>query len=390
VTPAARRLRVPALALACALLGACSPGNGSPVAAGTRPAGRAAQATVAPAPAARPARPVRPLRRRVRADVLVVSAAPLAGPVVRRLRGLAPAGVTTFRYGRVRLGGAMVGLAGVDPSPFRTFAPQGTAEANAVWDAVARGDLAVAHDTARARRLRLGDTTVVGGRRAVPLRLGVLATTGLPDVAAVVVNTVAADLGLPADNAAVLSAGTADPAALAARVRRAVGRGTTIHLLTQPQTPYAFLTGSSAAKAFGAFSYRYYDDGTIEPDARWVAANIVRARVPILGWVTCHRLMVPQLRRALAEVEAAGLAGLIHSYDGCYVPRFIERDPSHPVSLHTWGIAIDLDASTNGRGGRGTMDPRVVTAFKRWGFRWGGDWSYTDPMHFEIGALLTG
>jgi hypothetical protein len=390
VTPAARRLRATALSLACALAAGCSAQNGSPVAAGTRPAGRAAEPAGAAAPAARPARPVKPLQHRVRADVLVVSAAPLADPVVRRLRGLAPAGVTTFRYGRVKLGGAMVGLAGVDPSPFRTFAPQGTAESNAVWDAVARGDLAVAHDTARARRLALGDTTVVGGRRAVPLRLGVLATTGLPDVAAVVVNTVAADLGLPADNAAVLSSGTADPAALAARVRGAVGRGTTIHLLTQPRTPYAFLTGSSAAKAFGAFSYRYYDDGTIEPDARWVAANIVRARVPVLGWVTCHRLMVPQLRRALAEVEAAGLGGLIHSYDGCYVPRFIERDPSHPVSLHTWGIAIDLDASTNGRGGRGTMDPRIVNAFKRWGFRWGGDWTYTDPMHFEVGALLTG
>jgi hypothetical protein len=388
VTPAARRLR--ATALGCALaaaLAACG-GGGSPLASGTRPAGRTGRA-VAAAPA-RPVRPVAALKRRVTPDVLVVSAAPLAAPVVRRLRGLAPAGVTTFRYGRVRVAGATVGLAGVDPSPFRTFAPPGTAESNDVWAAVARGDLAVAHDTAKARGLVLGRTADVAGRATLPLRVSVLATTGLPDVALVVANTVAADLGLPADNAAVLSAGERDPAALASAVRRAVGRGTTIHLLTQPRTPYAFLTGSRAAKAFGAFSYRYYDDGTIEPDARWVAANIVTTRVPILGRVTCHRLMVPQLRRALAEVEAAGLAGRIHSYDGCYVPRFIERDPSHPVSLHTWGIAIDLDASTNGRGGRGTMDPRVVAIFKRWGFRWGGDWSYTDPMHFEIGALLTG
>jgi hypothetical protein len=67
----------------------------------------------------------------------------------------------------------------------------------------------------------------------------------------------------------------------------------------------------------------------------------------------------------------------------------MEHDPSNPVSLHTWGIAIDLDSATNRRGTRGTMDPQVVQIFKRWGFRWGGDWSWTDPMHFELGALLT-
>ena len=128
---------------------------------------------------------------------------------------------------------------------------------------------------------------------------------------------------------------------------------------------------------------------TIEGNANdQVRSNIRTARVPILGTVTCHRLMIPQLRGALQDVKDAGLAGTIHSYDGCYVPRFIERNPEHAISLHTWGIAIDLDASTNYRGIKGTMDPKVVEIFKRWGFRWGGDWDYTDPMHFELGALL--
>ncbi|HEU0132553.1 MAG TPA: M15 family metallopeptidase [Mycobacteriales bacterium] len=386
MTPAARRARTAALALGCALLAtACNGEPGASIASGGRAARRNAPSA---APAGAVVRPVAPLKKRVRPDVLVVGARPLSPAVEHRLRGLAPAGVTTFRQGVVKVGGAMVGIAGVDPSPFRTFAPQGTAEANAVWDAVARGDLVVAHDTAKARHLALGKPVAVGGRRVRSLRLAALAITGLPGVAAVVSGPVAAELGLPAPNAAVLTAGTGDPAALASAVRRAVGGGVTIHLLTQPQTPYAFLTGSRAAKAFGAFSYRWYDDGTIEPDARWVASNIVSGTVPILGRVTCHRLMLPQLRAALAEVQAAGLGDLVHSYDGCYVPRFIERDPSHPISLHTWGIAIDLDAASNQRGGRGTMDARVVAIFKRWGFRWGGDWSYTDPMHFELGALI--
>jgi hypothetical protein len=188
----------------------------------------------------------------------------------------------------------------------------------------------------------------------------------------------------------LLTAGqSTDPVALAGKVRAITGKGAQVDLLTPPAAnPVAFLTGSRAAKAFGAFSYRYFPDGTIQPDSRWVSENIVTATVPILGRVTCHRLMVPQLRGALADIQAAGLASSLHSYDGCYVPRFIESNPEHAISLHTWGIAIDLDASTNYRGIKGSMDPKVVDIFKRWGFRWGGDWDYTDPMHFELGALL--
>jgi hypothetical protein len=180
-----------------------------------------------------------------------------------------------------------------------------------------------------------------------------------------------------------------DPVHLAGQVRAITGQGGNVDLLTPPAAnPVAFLTGSRAAKAFGAFSYRYFPDGTIQPDARWVSENIVTATVPIFGRVTCHRLMIPQLRGALADVAAAGLASSLRTYNGCYVPRFIESNPEHAISLHTWGIAIDLDASTNSRGTKGDMDPKVVDIFKRWGFRWGGDWDYTDPMHFELGALL--
>ena len=30
----------------------------------------------------------------------------------------------------------------------------------------------------------------------------------------------------------------------------------------------------------------------------------------------------------------------------------------------------------------------MVSIFKKWGFAWGGDWGYTDPMHFEMNALV--
>ena len=149
-------------------------------------------------------------------------------------------------------------------------------------------------------------------------------------------------------------------------------------------------TGSSVAAAVGTFSYRWFADGAVRPDPAWVAANIRTETVPILGSVTGHRVLFPQLRGALREVVARGLADRIHpdEFGGCYVPRFIGRDPKKGLSLHTWGIAVDLNVPDNQRGTTGEIDPDVVAIFKKWGFAWGGDWSWTDPMHFELNRIV--
>ena len=146
----------------------------------------------------------------------------------------------------------------------------------------------------------------------------------------------------------------------------------------------------SVAAAVGTFSYRWFADGSVQPDPDWVAANIRTEQVPILGEVTCHRVLFRQLEAALREIVARGLADEIHpeEYGGCYVPRFIGRDPSQGLSLHTWGIAVDLNVPGNQRGVAGEIDRDVVAIFKKWGFAWGGDWAWTDPMHFELAALV--
>ena len=49
----------------------------------------------------------------------------------------------------------------------------------------------------------------------------------------------------------------------------------------------------------------------------------------------------------------------------------------------TWVI------SKSALGIAGKMDRTVVRIFKKWGFAWGGDWNYTDPMHFELASLVS-
>ena len=373
--------------------GASAPGDDAGLRAtsapGTPSTSPVAAATAAP-PAAASAAPVAALQRRQDADVLVVAPETLSPTVRERLTGLSdPAGTLLLSAGTLRTADRPVAAVGVDASTFRAFTAQGTAESDPVWQAVARGEAVVSHEAAEAAGLRLGAVLPLSGPGSTAdVRLGALATTGLPRADLVLEDGRAHALGLPQDNALLLTApaGT-DPVVFADDVREVAGSAS-VDLLQVP-APVARLTGGEAAEDLGAFAYRYFADGTIEPDARWVRDNIRTEQVPIMGRVTCHRLMLPQLRGALQEVQAAGLAGTLKTYDGCYVPRFIERDPTGSISLHTWGIAIDMDAATNYRGIAGTMDPRVVDIFKRWGFAWGGDWQYTDPMHFELTTILT-
>jgi len=370
----ARRLAVGA-ALLGVLLSACSSGTPDRT------------ATDLPAAQAQPANASVPsMRSRLRPDVLVLGKlTPKEVTAVSRLSASAVA----YAVGTATIGKTKVRVAAVNPVTFRRYAAKGTAEATAVWQAVATGQVVASHALATKLKLSLGKPVTVRGRTVAALRLGALATTGIPGTDLVVSSATGAQLGMTTATAMLLTAGKVDPVQLASKARKLTGKDAQVRLLSPPaQNPMAFLTGSRAARMFGGFSYTYHSDGTIEPEARWVRANIVTARVPILGAVTCHRLMVAQLRGALQEIRSAGLAGAITSYNGCYVPRFIERDPAQSISLHTWGIAIDLNAATNYRGIRGTMHPEVVRIFKKWGFRWGGDWKYTDPMHFELGAIL--
>ena len=131
-----------------------------------------------------------------------------------------------------------------------------------------------------------------------------------------------------------------------------------------------------------------YGDDWIRLDPAFLRRYIVTRRVPILGSVTCHREMIPPLRAALGELRRRGLSRLVNpgDYAGCHAPRRIQ--PRGQLSLHAWGVAIDLNASANPFMGRSQQDRRLVRTMQRHGFTWGGDWpTRPDPMHFELRSL---
>jgi hypothetical protein len=156
------------------------------------------------------------------------------------------------------------------------------------------------------------------------------------------------------------------------------------------ETPYfragdAVLPPVLLKALFGEFGARTLkgQPGYLEVDPAWQRTHLVTTRVPLLGRVTCHRGIVPQLRGAMRELRSRSLGRLVKTFNGCFVPRFISRDPTALLSHHTWGIAFDMNLAGNYYGVPPHQDPRLVETLERWGFLWGGLFVVPDGNHFE-------
>lgn len=405
----ARRLRaaVLAAALSLAVTTACSPGEGadsagepetsiSPTTQSPGGDDEGGSDDESPTAVADPDHAVDPPGRRtgtlVGPDLRIYSKEPLGDEVVEQIEGLR----RVERVERISLGdfgvqNGVITVAAVDPATYRNYTPYASAELQEVWDRVAGGELAI--DKAVGRRLQDGEGYLKLGndKDAARVHIGAFAPQ-VPQVDAVVNEKWGEDLGIESGNALLVHTGIHSPREVREDLVDLLGDEASVTILGPDLDPgatqTAVLTGGSVAEAVGTFRYTVLGAGRIAPEQSWVDANIRTEPVPILGSMTCHRVVFPQLRAALLEIEQRGLADEINveEYAGCFYPRFIAG--SQQLSLHSFGIAFDINVPGNQRGTTGEIDRDVVSIFKRWGFAWGGDWSWTDPMHFEMNQIV--
>ena len=331
------------------------------------------------------------------ADVLVTSEDTIPEDVVAQIEGLAGVeAVASISVINVPIENKGYTLAAVDPAEYRTFVEAVSADFADQWRRVANGEVAVALD--------LKDKLPTDGRGYVDLpglkggaekaHVGAYAQQ-VTQIDMVVNDALGEALGVKPGNALLVNTGGVSPSTLRGKITRAVGGSASVQNLDavaryglDPDAVQSALLVGSFADAVGVFNYTSIGGGRIAPDPAWVSSHIVTEPVPILGSVTCNKYLMPQLRAALMEVQTAGLGAEIHpdEYAGCYYPRFIAG--STKLSNHSYGLALDFNVPGNQRGTVGEMDRTVVAIFKKWGFAWGGDWNYTDPMHFELDRLV--
>ena len=99
----------------------------------------------------------------------------------------------------------------------------------------------------------------------------------------------------------------------------------------------------------------------------------------------CNRDMVKPLEQAFRNLIRTGFVKELRMWDGCFNIRK-KRGGASP-SLHSWGVAIDVNAAWNGFGKSPTLSPGFVKCFTDAGFDWGGVWGKPDGMHFQLKSI---
>jgi hypothetical protein len=327
----------------------------------------------------------------VPADILIYAGSTLTDDMIERVKAIKGVfRVEQLSLASVTIHNQLYTIGAVDPASYRRFTLSG--KQDDIWERVAGGEMALADNLARQVQDKEGFVRL-GADTAPAVHIGALAPQA-GNIDMVVNDRWGEDLFAVEGNAMLISTFTRSPQSVRKPLEQIVGKQASIQMLDvvareglDPDTVQtAIPTSGTVGDAVGVYRYRLVG-GRVVPDSAWVAANIVTDTVPLLGTLTCHRTMMPQLKAALAEVVQRGLGKHVYQTAGCYYPRFIANTTR--LSNHAFGMAIDINSVQNQRGTVGQMHPEVVRIFEKWGFAWGGHWSWTDPMHFELARIVS-
>ena len=232
---------------------------------------------------------------------------------------------------------------------------------------------------AKLRKVKSGGRLRLAGHRSVAVS-GVVDDTLLGGYEVALESTLARSYGIR--RAAYLLVRPRGPVDGLRNELRRLLKGRKLRFVTPGDRPFvrggdSVLPLAQVKARFGEFALPGLHRG--RPDPAWTKANLVTRNVPLLGRVTCHRLVVGHLAKAMAELQRQHLGGLVdadgfHRRGGCWSPRLVRDPRGGKLSRHAWGIAVTLEA---------TGDERLIQIMARNGFTWGGSFAHPDSTHFE-------
>jgi len=123
----------------------------------------------------------------------------------------------------------------------------------------------------------------------------------------------------------------------------------------------------------------------------WIVPENIKKAIPVLpSKMYINKDIIKPLTSVLLDLIESGLHKEIKTFDGCFNIR-LKRGLTTP-SIHSWGIALDLNASQNPLNKTKAqcvadgLKPFSVEFDKVWrlyGWTCGIDWKRADGMHFE-------
>jgi hypothetical protein len=115
----------------------------------------------------------------------------------------------------------------------------------------------------------------------------------------------------------------------------------------------------------------------------WDIPDDINAKIKALpNKMYCHKALVAPLEKTFRALIAAGVHTEIKTYDGCFNVR--KKRGLSTLSVHAFGLAIDLNAAWNPLGGKVTWSPAFIKVWRDLKWTCGTDWTTRkDGMHFQ-------
>ncbi len=101
--------------------------------------------------------------------------------------------------------------------------------------------------------------------------------------------------------------------------------------------------------------------------------------------IYCNKDMVKPLSMAFKKLIDTKAVNELKTWDGCFNIR--NKRGLSSMSLHSWGIAVDVNAFENGLNQTPKLSKQFVECFTSSGFDWGGTWTRKDGMHFQLSKI---
>jgi hypothetical protein len=266
-----------------------------------------------------------------------------------------------------------------------------------VAEVLDRGDVVLGHTSATLRKASVGDVITVLDRRN--RRQSIVVGAIVPDVFTadadiLMSDIVAQQLGVTSIQRVVFT-GVRRMGALRRNLNSQGFRVGSLHRLvhsSDQKNPDAMLGLAKVKELLGEFSYKPVNKNGVLVETKWRARNIAyQMKYNDVGLIhNCHRVVIDAVQAALTEIRIRGLSGEIdvamsNQYGGCYRGRYSRQAEKvfGNISRHAWGMAFDVNTSTNARGAVPQLNCDVVRIFRKHGFAWGGNFIVPDGMHFE-------
>lgn len=101
--------------------------------------------------------------------------------------------------------------------------------------------------------------------------------------------------------------------------------------------------------------------------------------------IYCNKDAVFPLKTAFFNLISRGYVDELVTWDGCFNIR--TQRGYNSMSLHSWGVAVDMNAFENGLGKEPKLSAEFVKCWTDAGWEWGGKWKRKDGMHFQLAKI---